>query len=171
MGKDNERIPRFGHDKLSVYGIGTEHNQKEWQSLIRQLVASNYLSVDMEGHGGLQITPQGLAFLKEKQTIQLRLDPAMKHASSSRSSSSKDLAAGLDSDEDRELFKSLKALRMSLAKEHNVPPYVIFHDKSLMDMAAKRPANIEDMAHVHGVGQSKLDKYGDIFLRAIEEAA
>ena len=166
LGKDNERIQNFGHHTISTYGIGTEHTQKEWQSFIRQIVARNFLYVDMDAHGGLKITEQGMAFLKSKENIQLRLEPKTTK-SSSRGSRKADLAISLDREEDQELFAELKALRLSIAKENNIPPYVVFHDKTLIDMAKNRPSNLEDMSLVPGVGQSKLKKYGQIFLNAI----
>ncbi len=165
LGKDNERIKKFGHGNLSTYGIGTEHSAKEWQSLIRQMVARGLIYVDTDNHGGLKTTDQGAAFLRDKDTIQLRLDPATIGSTSNRTSSAKtDPAQSLETDEDRALFATLKTLRMSIAKEHNVPPYVIFHDKTLIDMATKKPKTLLDMSLIHGIGQSKLNKYGQVFL-------
>jgi ATP-dependent DNA helicase RecQ len=166
LGRDNERIQKFGHKDLSTYGIGTEHNPKEWQSLIRQMVARNFVYVDMDNHGGLKITQQGADFLKSKDKVEMRLDPA-NVGGSSRSSSKSDPAAALDNDADKALFVELKALRLSLAKEHNVPPYVVFHDKTLIDMAARRPQDLYGLSTIQGVGQSKLDRYGQVFLEKI----
>ena len=165
LGKDNERIQRFGHTGLSTFGIGTEHNAKEWQSIIRQLVACGFLYVDMEAHGGLKITQEGADFLKEKQTIQLRLDP--KVVGGSRSRNKTDVAASLADESDQALFADLKSLRLDIAKEHNVPPYVVFHDKTMIEMVIKKPTTLDQMAHIPGVGQSKLTKYGQIFLDAL----
>ncbi|PCI55006.1 MAG: DNA helicase RecQ [Alphaproteobacteria bacterium] len=170
LGKDNERIQNFGHNTLSTYGIGTEHTQKEWQSILRQIVARNFLYVDMDAHGGLKITEQGMAFLKSKDDIHLRLEPKTTK-SSSRSSRKADPAISLDREEDQALFTELKALRLSIAKENNIPPYVVFHDKTLIDMAKSRPSTLEDMSQVPGVGQSKLKKYGQIFIDVIDNAA
>ncbi len=166
LGKDSERIQKFGHSSLSTYGIGQEHTAKEWQSLIRQLVARNFLSVDSEGHGGLKITKQGAQFLKEKENIELRLDPKT-IGSSSGASKKTDPAISLSKDEDKALFVELKTLRLSIAKEKKVPPYVVFHDKTLIDMAGKRPATLDEMSLLHGVGRSKLEKYGQAFLDII----
>ena len=168
LGRKNERIEKFGHDTLSTYGIGTEHSSKEWQSLIRQIVARGLVYVDMDAHGGLKITTQGAQFLKDKDALQLRLDPKTTgSASASRSSRKTDPALSLDSEADKELFMDLKALRLSIAKDHNVPPYVVFHDKTLIDMALRKPQNIDEMSVVPGVGKSKLAKYGEKFLDAI----
>lgn len=168
LGKDNERIQNFGHHTLSTYCIGTEHTQKEWQSLIRQIVARNFLYVDMDAHGGLKITEQGMAFLKGKENIQLRLEPKTT-TSSSRGIKKAAPAISLDREEDHELFVELKALRLSIAKEKNIPPYVVFHDKTLIDMAKNRPSDLEEMSLVPGVGQSKLKKYGQTFLNVIDK--
>ncbi len=167
LGKDSERIRNFGHDSLSTYGIGKEHTQKEWQSLIRQIVACNFLYVDMDAHGGLKITNQGMEFLKSAKNIHLRLE------SKSTISSSKNMrksapAISLDKEEDQALFVELKALRLSIAKENNIPPYVVFHDKTLIDMAKNKPSTLEKMSLVPGVGQSKLTKYGQDFLNLID---
>lgn len=168
LGKDNERIQNFGHHNLSTYGIGEEHTQKEWQSIIRQIVARNFLYVDMDAHGGLKITAQGMEFLKSKGNIHLRLEPKTTK-SSSKNSKKADPAISLDRKEDQELFAELKALRLSIAKENNIPPYVVFHDKTLIYMAQNRPLTFEKMSLVPGVGQSKLDKYGQIFLNVIDK--
>jgi ATP-dependent DNA helicase RecQ len=167
LGRDNERIQKFGHNSLSTYGIGTEHQPKEWQSLIRQLVARNFVYVDMDNHGGLKITQQGADFLKGKDKVEMRLDPATQGAGSGRTAKRADPMDSFEDEADKALYVELKALRLSIAKEHNVPPYVVFHDKTLIEMALCRPESHHDMAAIQGVGQSKLDKYGDQFLEKI----
>ncbi len=168
LGKTNERIEKFGHDSLSTFGIGAEHSPKEWQSLIRQLVARGFLFVDMDAHGGLKMTQDGVNFLREKPVLQVRLDPKTVGGSSSKSAKRSDPALNLESQADQELFTALKALRMSIAKENSVPPYVVFHDKTLIDMVLRKPLSLDAMRSVAGVGQSKLEKYGQIFLEAIK---
>lgn len=167
LGKNNERIKNFGHDTLSTFGIGTEHNNKEWQSLIRQLVARGFLYVDMDAHGGLKITPLGIDFLNTKPALQIRLDPKTTGGSSS-STTKTDPTNLLKNETDQELFADLKALRMTIAKENSVPPYVVFHDKTLIDMIIQKPTNLNEMGNVAGVGQSKLDKYGQVFLEKLQ---
>lgn len=168
LGKDSDRIQNFNHQNLSTYGIGEEHTQKEWQSIIRQLVARNFLYADMDAHGGLKITDQGMVFLKGQKNIQLRLEPKMTTSSSKTSNKTKPMVS-LDKKEDQELFTELKALRLSIAKENNIPPYVVFHDKTLIEMAKNRPSTLLDMSLISGVGQSKLNKYGQIFINAIDK--
>ena len=162
----DERIARLGHNNLSVFGIGKEHDKHDWQTIIRQLVSRNMLMADLEGHGGLSITQEGMALLKDRANITLRLDERAKTKSVTRSL--RDAASlELDNDDDKALFAKLKDLRLSLAKEQGVPPYIIFHDKTLAEMARIRPATLAQMGHVGGVGQSKLERYGDAFLTAI----
>lgn len=165
LGKENERIERQGHETLSTFGIGTEHSAKEWQSLIRQLVARGLLYVDMDAYSAIKITQEGVNFLKAKPALQMRLDPKSVGGSSSGSSGTKsDPALMLENDADQALFLELKALRMDIAKENNVPPYVVFHDKTLIHMVLHKPSTLTTMNDVPGVGKSKLDKYGQLFL-------
>jgi ATP-dependent DNA helicase RecQ len=170
LGKETPQTEKHRHNALSVWGVGSEHDGKVWESFIRQLVAANLLGVDSEGHGGLYITPEGAEFLKEKRAIQLSM-PRMRPARAERTVRAASVAATLDNAEDRRLFDMLKSLRMMLARDHNLPPYVIFHDKTLLSMAARRPLTMDALAQVPGVGQSKLDKYGDMFLSVIQGAA
>jgi ATP-dependent DNA helicase RecQ len=164
LGKKNDRILSQGHDTLSTFGIGTEHTNKEWQSLIRQLVARGLLYVDMDAHGAIKMTNEGGDFLRAKPTLKMRLDAKAVGGRSSGSGTKTDPLMMLDTDEDQDLFMTLKALRMSIAKENNVPPYVVFHDKTLIEMVLKKPTSLNAMANIPGVGQSKLDKYGQAFL-------
>lgn len=167
LGKDDERIRKFGHDQLTTYGIGTEHTLKEWQSIIRQMMSHGLIRVDFDNHQALCLTHEGVQFLKEKGTLSIRLDEKLSSASLRKSGGS--WSAANEMDYDAELFRKLKELRLSIAKEHNLPPYVIFHDKTLMEMAARLPKDREEMAHIGGVGQSKLTRYGDQFLSVIQD--
>lgn len=169
LAKDNARIPQNGHDRISTYGIGTEHTVKEWQSLIRQLVARGYIYVDMDAHGGLKITQEGLEFLRAKPPLQIRVEPKTigGKAAANNNGTKTDLTQNLESMEDQELYRELKALRMSISKENNVPPYVVFHDKTLIEMVLRKPLSLSAMGSIAGVGQSKLEKYGQDFLDAL----
>ncbi|MGH1397830.1 MAG: DNA helicase RecQ [Alphaproteobacteria bacterium] len=167
LGRNNDRITKFRHDQISTFGIGTEHSSKEWQSIIRQTVACGYLYVDMDNHGGLKFTQEGAAFLKEKPALKLRLDPKTIGTASSKSPTASRPAITLENETDQELFNALKALRLSIAKEQNVPPYVVFHDKTLLEMIVRNPLTLMDMSEIPGVGHSKLEKYGQAFLDAL----
>jgi ATP-dependent DNA helicase RecQ len=161
LAEKNERIVNFGHDNLSVYGIGKEFSKNEWQSIFRQLIAMNFLFVNIANHGGLSITKEGMAFLKNKSSVNFR-----KIATKSKKEKvvkTKNSAINL-TEIDEDLLAKLKAKRMQLAKESNMPPYVIFHDKALLGMIAARPKNLDEMSKIEGVGEVKLKKYGEIFL-------
>lgn len=167
--ENNERIKRFKHDQQSTYGIGTEYNKKEWNNIFRQLVALNFLGVDISGHGGLSITDKGRLFLKEKQTIELRKIPKKVSASTNSSSSSTTSISKSDlkTDEEKQLYKDLKSIRSEIARENNLPAYIIFHDKTLVEFASRMPQTLEEMLSINGVGEAKLDKYGQAFLDII----
>lgn len=166
LGNEDERIRKFEHDRLSTFGIGGEHSKKEWQSILRQLLSHGFLYADMNAHGGLKITSQGMQFLKNKESIRLRLDEKDVARSGKNAKNAPEMFV-LDNDIDRELFGRLKALRLSIAREQNLPPYVVFHDKTLIDIALKKPANMEEFASISGVGQSKREKYGRLFLEVV----
>lgn len=166
MGKDGERVAQFGHDSLPVFGIGKDFGKPEWQSIFRQLASQNLLAADPEGHGGIRLTEAGMRFLKEKETIQLS-KPAVRAKTSREKTAIPAQALVFDNDADQHLFAALKAARLSLAKAQNIPPYVIFHDKTLRDMALNKPASYEEMLAINGVGEQKFQRYGDVFLSII----
>jgi ATP-dependent DNA helicase RecQ len=170
LGKDDERIRKFGHDKISTFGIGAEYNRVAWLGIVRQLVSQSLLYVDNASHHELKITAAGAEFLKQKQTLFLRLEEKTRMSSRKRlDASAQTASAAITTDADQQLLQALKNLRMKLAREQNLPPYVIFHDKTLVDMVTIKPANRDQLALVNGVGNSKLQKYGDAFLQVINE--
>ncbi|MGJ4998751.1 DNA helicase RecQ [Bradyrhizobium sp. HKCCYLS3077] len=163
LGERDERIERLGHDKLSTFGIGTEHDRNAWRSIVRQLVAHGLISVDIAGHGGLSISPEGRQFLRDKPQLSLRV---LKKTRRDRKARERETAAAFP-DIDRELFDKLRTKRMELAREQNVPPYVIFHDKTLAEMAARHPRTTAELAAIPGAGTVKLARYGDAFVAVI----
>jgi ATP-dependent DNA helicase RecQ len=164
MGAANERVLRLGHDKLALYGAGKGRKREEWQQLIRQLVAANFLMLDIAGYGGLQIADQGRALLRGEATFQHR--PTVQPRRSERKAKAAAATAVL-SDAEATLLDALKQLRLRLAKQRRVAAYVIFSDKSLIDMAAKKPQTPDEFAEVHGVGAAKLKEFAGVFLAAI----
>lgn len=167
LGAEDERITRFGHDKISTYGIGKEHDNRTWRAILRQLIAARLIEVDLAGHGGLSISDTGRDFLREKPTLMLRKPQAPRKTSRDRQSSGAktiDLPA-----EDAALFQALRERRMEIARTQNLPPYVIFHDKTLIELAGARPTSRSEMAEVPGVGEAKLVRYGPAFLEVIAE--
>ncbi len=163
-GKDDDRIRQFGHDSLSVFGIGKELDSKHWRNIFRQLISRNLLSVDLEGHGSLHLTEQCRAILRGEQTLLLRkINNPVKTTRKGRKSFDNSNAS------DNLLWEALRLCRKNLADENDVPPFVIFHDATLSEMMERQPGNHEQLLLISGVGESKLKKYGDIFLKVIND--
>ena len=165
LGSKDQRIINFRHDELSVYGIGKELSKQEWQSVFRHLVAMEFLRVDMEGHGGIQITEMGRKFLKEKTPIQMRKYAGKVRLKNKNVKSTISLA--LETEEENELFDQLKAKRMEIALQQKVPPYMVFHDKTLFEMIKVMPKSLDEMSQVSGVGEAKIKSYGKLFLQIL----
>ncbi len=166
LGADDERIRRFGHDQVSTFGIGTEHDSRTWRTILRQLIALRLVDIDFAGHGGLSIAPAGRQFLRDKPQLMLRT-PAAPRARTRKAA--RQQAASAVAGENQTLFEALRAKRLELARAQGVPPYVIFHDKTLIELATQRPATEAEMAAVPGVGRAKLEQYGAAFLAVIAE--
>ncbi len=167
LGKSNERLRRFRHDTITTFGIGTELDQREWRSVFRQLVARGFLGVDMEGHGGLHLTPSSRGVLRGETTLFLRKDLAPEK----RRRSKAERPPPPESEHDASLWEALRAHRLELAKTQGVPPYVIFHDSALLEMTRTLPLSLEALATISGVGQVKLERYGDSFLDVLRAHA
>jgi ATP-dependent DNA helicase RecQ len=166
LGKSDARMAQFGHDTTSTFGIGTEFSVKEWQAIYRQLVALNFLTSAGE-HGGLKITEAGFAFLREKPSLPLRRMAVRVRRERVRRSRS--IEPMFEGDAAPELFAALRALRTQLAKAQNLPPYVIFHDKTLHEIAARRPTTRAAFSEISGVGDKKNERYGAAFIKIIME--
>jgi len=164
LGKDNARIQQFGHNNLSVYGIGKEYDAKQWRNIFRQLISRNLLAVDIEGHGSLLLTEQCRVILKGEQTLLLRKES--KRVKTSRKGRK---SYNTENKSNSILWEALRACRKTLAEEYDVPPFVIFHDATLSEMMERQPANEEQFLRLTGVGQSKLEKYSTAFLKVIRE--
>ncbi len=161
IGADNDRIKQFRHDSISTFGIGKEIDKKQWTSVFRQLIAAQFLDVDIEGFGSLKLNEKSKEILIEKKEISFRKDKRKK----SKATRTKKKYF----DYDKDTFEKLREKRMQIAKAQNVPPYIIFHDKTLQEMAEIKPQNIEEFSKITGVGQSKLKKYGKVFLETLSE--
>ncbi len=170
LGKETDKIKQFNHHTVSTFGIGKDHTQAEWNSVFRQLTAAGHCEADIEAYGGLRLTETARPILKGEQTVWLRKDPTPEKRASTaeRSSRNREAYAAL---EDDPLWELLKAKRMELAKEQGVPPYVIFHDKTLLAMHEERPGSLSQMGMISGVGEAKLEKYGGEFLGVLEDFA
>lgn len=163
-GKKSEKVLKFNHDKLSVFGIGKDNDIHQWQSIIRQLVILGYIKVEPE-YMTLGLTGESAKVLRSLVKVRLRkhiLQPKIKQAAEKQKTYSLNGS-------DTELFAKLKELRLSFAKAENMPPYIIFHDKTLMEMAHKKPSSLEEMGKISGVGETKLKKYGKAFLEKINQ--
>jgi len=163
-GKEKDRINQFGHNNLSVYGIGNEYDAKQWRNIFRQLISRNLLAVDIEGHGSLRLTEHCRAVLKGEQTLHLRKES--KRAKTTRKGRK---SYNTENASNNILWEALRACRKKLAEESGVPPFVIFHDATLSEMMQRQPANNQQFLNISGVGESKLEKYGDAFLKVISE--
>lgn len=169
LGKITPQMQRFRHDRISTFGIGQDYSQRQWQSIYRQLVAANFLTVDMAGYGGLQLTEKSRPLLRGEIQVQFRKD-AEKPPKKSRSSiTSITLEHKKDQAATDDLWLALKQKRQALAREQGVPPYVIFHDSSLMDIHKKKPKTLQEFSGVFGVGDRKLERYGMAFIQVILE--
>ncbi|MDH3661965.1 MAG: DNA helicase RecQ [Alphaproteobacteria bacterium] len=170
LGKSTDKIERFGHDRVAVFGRGKDRSRPEWQSIIRQMVAGGLLSIDMAKYGSLKLTARSADLLAGDHPFQIRLD-CLKRSKPAKGERRATKAAPLASlsDGDEGLLGHLKQVRMRLARERGVPAYVIFPDRALHDMAIKKPGTIDEFAEVHGVGHAKLRDFAAIFVEAIRD--
>ena len=168
MGVDNQRIKNFRHDKISVYAIGKEFSRQEWLNIFRQLVSRNLLMVDMIGHGALKITDRGMQFLKEKETIELgkytKRAKIKNKAENKQEIQDQVKLLKIETQKEKDLLMLLKSKRLEIAKAQNVPPYLVFHDKTLVEMVKVKPGSIDEMSEITGIGEAKIKRYGQVFL-------
>jgi len=163
-GGEGERIQQFGHNKLSTYGIGKDLDAKSWRGVFRQLVAAGLLEVDAEAFGGLRLTDSSRAVLTGKQAVVLRKELPGKKTRERDRGPRTGVAV---QPQDLPLFGALRDLRAQLAREQNVPAYVIFHDSTLRNIAEQRPGSLGELAQVGGIGGTKLERYGPQVLETI----
>ena len=168
-GTHTDKVAAAGHDALPTFGVGASHGKDEWRSILRQLVAAGFLSLDIQGYGGLRLTTAGRALLRGDGSFRYRRDTVRRKTG--RTAQTPAAAPPTDlAPEDTALLDRLKALRRQLAQERAVPAYVIFSDRSLQDMAQRRPRTEQEFAAVHGVGEAKLRDLAEPFLNAIAGA-
>jgi ATP-dependent DNA helicase RecQ len=180
LGGDTARIRELGHQQLSVYGIGKELDRGQWRSLFRQLTSQGYLVSDEASHGGLRLgeADRVKPLLRGETGLALRLAPPAKErrrggaAGGSGSGSGGATGPGaLPENVDASLLAALKAWRLQQARDQAVPPYVVFHDRTLLEIAARLPADLEALSQVSGVGAAKLERYGQAVLQVLQIAA
>jgi ATP-dependent DNA helicase RecQ len=171
LGGDTARIRELAHAKLSVYGIGKELDRGQWRSLFRQLVARGYLVSDDKARGGLRFGSEDLVkpLLRGEASLALRLPPPAKErrppATGERGAATSAPDLG---EEGQGHFEALRSWRLLQAREQGVPPYVVFHDRTLIEIAARKPSSLAELGTVAGVGQAKLDRYGQAVLAVIQ---
>ena len=165
LGKETDKVRQHGHAGLSVFGIGADRPAQAWRSAVRQLVVQGCLRVDPEKFGALVLTEESRGALRGEQEVRLREDPVAPRKTKSRGKRSS--ASANVEIVDITLWDALRECRQRLAAEHNVPPYVVFHDSTLLQMVNERPADSEALLEISGVGQAKLSRYGEEFLHVI----
>ncbi|VUD53746.1 ATP-dependent DNA helicase RecQ [Thalassocella blandensis] len=163
-GADNEKIRRFSHSNLSTYGIGRELSTTQWRSVMRQLMVLGYLQVDEDAFGSLRLTDSCRTILRGEKKLFLREDVNHAKRAIKPARAQQDIA-----DEDLPLWQALRQCRKRLADEQNVPPYVIFSDATLKEMLLHRPLTSMEMLSINGVGDVKLERFGDEFLEVLRD--
>ena len=163
LGANSERIRQLGHQQLSVYGIGKELDRNQWRALLRQLIGLGALVAPAEAKGGLCFGEDHLVrpLLRGEQTVELVLPPARSRPVQPRQKLATPPAG------DSPQLAALKSWRLQQAREQGVPPYVVFHDRTLLELAARRPSSRAELGEVSGIGAAKLERYGDAVLRVL----
>lgn len=170
-GKATEKVLQHSHDKLSTFGIGSDLGEAQWRAVLRQLIAKNMVYADAEAYGSLQLLPAARQVLKGQASVMLRVQAASdKSASSSRAkkvtkTSAKGIAEAALNAGALERLAQLKAWRAEVAREHNLPAFVIFHDATLRAIAERAPQTARDLEGIAGIGVKKLEAYGAEVLR------
>lgn len=168
LGHANERIRRFKHDRLSTFGIGTELTAAEWQSVFRQLIAADLLTVDIGGMGGFRLTSKCKSVLKGERNVYFRKDRAVVSAKKQKKQTVS--VEPWQTAQQTQLWEKLKNLRKEISVEQEVPPYLIFHDSTLKEMVAFKPSTMDDLLLITGVGEKKLEQYGVRFLELLNSS-
>ncbi|CEJ12507.1 ATP-dependent DNA helicase RecQ [bacterium YEK0313] len=168
-GVSNDKTVRFGHTGMPVFGAGKDLAAKTWQSVYRQLLAAGLVSVDHAAYGALKLEPEARAVFRREREVRFRKDRPATAKAAGRGASAAASAKSALQGADLALFEALRAARLNIARELSVPPYVVFPDTTLIAFATERPASRSALLGVSGVGQSKLERYGEAFLKVIRE--
>lgn len=167
-GNETEKVRQFGHHTIKTFGIGKEQPKDFWRGVLRQLAALGLIEVNLERHGALVLTDDCRPVLRGEQRVELRIDPPKVAAARGERKRRSPVDRPAEGTSAGTLFGALRALRLELAREQGVPPYVIFHDTTLIELAERRPLDHFSFAQVPGVGQAKLERYADRFIEVIE---
>jgi ATP-dependent DNA helicase RecQ len=164
LGNETDKVRQRGHDGLPTFGVGTEYTRPQWQAVFRQMMGHDLVRPDAERHGALRMTDAALPILRNRDKIALRRDTI-------KAATRRPAVKSMVSEEDAPLLSALKAKRRGLSEAAKVPAYVIFPDRTLIEMAERRPANLDEMAHISGIGAKKLQNFGKAFLAVINGEA
>jgi ATP-dependent DNA helicase RecQ len=166
VGDHTENVQKFNHDRLPTFGVGKDRKPAEWRSIFRQLSATGLIEQDLAEHGRWWVTDQGRRVLKGLERIELR-KMALGAAKASKTRSKSEVTTTLEASADAALLKALKSLRTKLAVAQNVPAYVVFSDRTLLELATHHPTSLRAMREIHGIGDAKLERYGAAFLELV----
>jgi ATP-dependent DNA helicase RecQ len=166
MGVATDAVTRNRHDLIKTFGVGTDKSKQAWTAILRQLFAADALASASDEHGGFRLTARGEAILLGRETISLRKESVRPARPPRGSKSGAAPVEGLD-EADGALFARLRARRLEIAREEGVAAYVVFADRTLLELARARPLSLQDMAGIHGIGAVKLERYGEAFLEVL----
>jgi ATP-dependent DNA helicase RecQ len=166
LGKMTDRMRQLGHDRLKTFGVGSDLGKHEWQSVFRQLVAQGHLAVDVEGHGGLYFGQSAPSVLRGEVPVAFRKEIEVGRERRRKPREAASAPVELAPAEEG-LWQRLRAKRLELARAQGVPPYVIFHDATLIEMVRRAPRSLDELGQIPGVGRSKLERYGGVFLQVV----
>ncbi len=162
LGNETDKVMGRNHDQLPTFGVGKEYSRPQWQAIFRQMMGHDLIRPDAERHGALQMTDAARPILRDEATIELRQDTI-------KAAKRRPAVKSMVSEEDAPLLSALKAKRRALAEQAAVPAYIIFPDRTLIEMAEARPTSLDDMARINGIGAKKLERYGDAFLSVVAQ--
>ncbi|PKO46420.1 MAG: DNA helicase RecQ [Betaproteobacteria bacterium HGW-Betaproteobacteria-22] len=167
VGKNSAKVTQFNHQYLSTFGIGKAISAAQWSSIFRQLISNGLLEADIEAYGGIKLTEASRPALRGEINIWLRRDNDTVKHKRSKAERSADIKAAYNEASEDPLWLALKAKRLALAREQGVPPYVIFHDSTLLEILNQKPGSLAELGNITGVGQTKLARYGEAFLEIL----
>jgi len=166
LGKETERAIRLHHTRLKTFGVGTEIDRRGWHSVFRQLVAQGFVLPDPAGHGGLALAPAAAEILRGTRTVRFRLDPrgSTRHSPKADRKSAVELEPAAQA-----IWEALRAWRLEEARRQELPPYVIFHDATLIEVAHRRPISLTSLAAIPGIGAGKIERYGGAIIEIVSQ--
>ncbi len=169
VGAKSEALLRNGHDRLKTFGVGADRGKREWASTFRQLFAANALRSASAEHGGFALTEKGEEIMRGRRNFALRDDPKPEKPAGKGTRRSRPAPGEVSDGPERRIFEALRKLRRELAEEQGIAAYMVFADRTLLEMAERKPATLDELRGIYGVGERKLSAYGEIFLEAITQ--